>query len=131
MPAKLVDYAEYKTLYTTMGWTFKFDRATGRRDPKRGLVFDPPMGTFSIKLFTKVGAEVYQQIRLMTPRAPKFRGVSKTAVYFKWEGPDARDAVLVAADKIRDDGYDVTVTESVAATSGKYQIKLSILNPQE
>lgn len=131
MPASIVVYDEYRRMYTRPGYTFKLDRTTGRRDPKIEDVFDPPMGTFSIKLFTKAGAEAYQQIRLMTPRAPKFRGVSKTAVYFKWEGLDARDAVLVAADKFRDDGYDVAVTESESTTNGKYQIKLSILNPQE
>lgn len=126
MPQPIVIYDEFVKAYTRKGFKMRRDPKLGRVVPMLTDCLVPPMGTFRWGLLTKDGEAVLDILKSFHLPAPKYRGVSKVAVYFKWNCSvhvtrekahgkttetkhSTSDALLVAADKIREMGYDVTV----------------------
>jgi hypothetical protein len=85
-----------------------------------------PMGNFKWSLLTADGERILNGLKSFHLPAPKYRGVSKKAVYFKWDCSvhvtrekvdgetvetrhSTKDAILVAADWVREQGYEVEV----------------------
>lgn len=71
-------------------------------------------GSICLKVLSNRGAEIYAKLKQFAAgRAPKFNGLSRRTIYFKWvlheDSPTGRDQLLVAADWVRDLGYEVVV----------------------
>ncbi len=68
VPEPIVRYEGYREHYTS----------------PRGR-FEPPTGCqFTLKLLTGTGREVYDAVRKWVGNPPAARGISKKAVFFKW-----------------------------------------------
>jgi len=121
VPQPIVEYAEFRKAYTRPRQSYIEDGKWMTVDK-----FVAPMGTFRWNLLTQDGESVLGVLKSFHLPAPKYRGVSQKAVYFKWDCSvhvtrekvngetvetkhSTKDAILVAADAIRDMGYDVVV----------------------
>jgi hypothetical protein len=95
--APLIDYARYRAAYTH-----------GHRG------FRAPMGSFKTGLLSPAGLRVRALLTQYVGRPPRFQGAARGSVYFKWlvKDPDEPTRLRIAADEVRDLGYDVAVAES-------------------
>lgn len=98
-PLCLADYAAFRLAYARSG---------------------PPMGSFAKTHLTPRGLDVFNHLAAFAGgKAPRFRGLSRASVYFKWVTnrltPREVAGLHAAADWLREQGYEVRVEESTSS----------------